>query len=60
MAHDIATSIGTGIVSGLLGATVWCVMFAVVLNVLSSSYVAVGVVFVLVGIVGAVNSYRGR
>jgi cell division protein FtsX len=57
MVRDVVNSINAGIVTGLLGAAVWCVVFAVVLNVFSSSYVAVGVVFVLVGIAGGVNSY---
>ena len=60
MANNLAASIGTGVLSGLIGAAVWIVLFAVIFNVLSSSYSGVGVVFVLVGIVGAVYSYQAR
>jgi hypothetical protein len=44
--HDVVTSHGTGVVSGLIGAAVWIVLVAVIFNVLSSSYGAVVVIFI--------------
>jgi hypothetical protein len=55
-----AKIIGNGIVSGLLGASIWVILFGVILKPFPSSHIDLLVVAVLAGIAGAIGSYREK